>query len=67
MPPDPDLSGYRITVTGSAATAEFSVTEPQLVLSAAEVASLGAGPLTISARQAGSIGLSRPTTIIINP
>ena len=67
VPPDPDLSGYRITVTGSAASAEYSVTEPMLVVSAAEVANLGAGPLTITARQAGSIGLSRPTTIIINP
>ena len=67
VPPDPDLSGYRITVTGSAASAEYSVTEPQLVVSAAQVASLGVGPLTINARQAGSIGLSQPTTIIINP
>ena len=67
VPPDPDLSGYRIAISRSAASAEYSVTEPQLVLSAAEVASLGAGPLTINARQAGSIGLSRPTTIIINP
>ena len=67
VPPDPDLSGYRITITGSAASAEYSVTEPQLVLSAAQVTSLGAGPLTINARQAGSIGLSRPANIIINP
>ena len=67
VPLDPDLSGYRITVSGPTATAEFSVTEPMLVVSAGEVASLGAGPLTINARQAGSIGLSRPTTIIINP
>lgn len=67
VPPDADLGGYRILIAGSAATAEFSVTEPELVLSAVELASLGAAPLTVTARQVGSIGLSRPTTIIINP
>ena len=66
VPPDPDLSGYRIAITGSATATESSVTEPGLVVGAAEVASLGAGPLTITARQVGSIGLSRPATIIIN-
>ena len=66
VPPDLDLSGYRITITGSAASAEYSVTEPHLVLSVAQVTSLGAGPLTINARQAGSIGLSRSATITIN-
>ena len=67
VPPDPDLSGYRIVVAGSAAAAEYSVTEAELMVGASVLASLGAGPLTITARQAGSIGLSRPATIIINP
>ncbi len=67
VPSDPDLSGYRIMVSGSTATAEFSVTEPWLVVSAAELANLGIGPWIITARQIGSIGLSRPSTIIINP
>lgn len=67
VPPDPDLSGYRIAIAGPAGTADYSVTEPQLVVGAAELASLGTAPLTITARQVGSIGLSRPATIIINP
>ena len=66
VPPDPDFSGYRITVTGVVASAEYSVAEPQLVVSAGELASLGAGPWVITARQVGSIGLSRPSTITIN-
>lgn len=67
VPPDPDLSGYRIVITGALATVEFSVTEPELVVSASALAGFGAGSLTITARQAGSIGLSRPATVIFNP
>lgn len=65
VPPDPDHNGYRISIAGSAASAEHSVTEPQLVVTPAELASLGIGPWIITARQVGSIGLSRPSTITI--
>lgn len=67
VPVDPDFSGYRINVARAAGMTEFSVTEPALLVSAAELASLGSGPVTISVRQAGAIGLSRPAVIIINP
>jgi hypothetical protein len=67
VPPDPDLIGYRIAISGAAALLEFALAENQLTLSAAELASLGSGPLTITARQVGSFGLSRPATLTFNP
>ena len=66
VPADPDLSGYRITLSRSGAGSDYSVTDPSLALSAAEIAALGTGPLTIAARQVGSFGLSRPATLTIN-
>lgn len=65
VPADPDLSGYRISVAGAGAAVEFSVIEPTLSVDAAALADLGGGPLTITAWQVGSIGLSRPAQIII--
>ena len=65
VPPDPDLIGYRIGVAGSSGSREWTVTDSQLLIPAAELASLGAGPLTISAKQVGAFGVSRPATIII--
>ncbi len=66
VPADPDLAGYRITLTRSGAATDYSITDPLLALSAAEVSALGTGPITIAARQVGSFGLSRPATLIIN-
>jgi hypothetical protein len=67
VPPDPDLTGYRIAVSGAAGELEFSLPETQLRISAAELVALGSGPLTIAARQVGSFGLSRPATLTLNP
>ncbi len=66
VPVDADFAGYRISLVGAAGTAETSVTEPALLVGATERASLGSGPLTISVRQAGANGLSRPATLTIN-
>ena len=66
VPVDADFAGYRITVARGAVTGEFAATDPALVVSAAEIASLGSGAITVSVRQAGAIGLSRPSSIIIN-
>ena len=66
VPADPDLAGTRIAVTGALSSADFTVTDQNLTITPAEVASLG-GALTIAARQIGSAGLSRPATIILNP
>ena len=66
VPADPDLAGYRITLTRSGAAVDYSVSDPSLALTAAQVAALGTGPLTIAARQVGSFGLSRPATLFIN-
>lgn len=66
VPPDPDLVGYRIAVDGTAGRVERDVAETALTLSAAELAIVGSGPLTVTARQVGAAGLSRPATIFIN-
>jgi hypothetical protein len=62
---DPDVSGYRVTISGSAGTIERDTTAETLTLSAAEAGSLGPGPVAIAVRQVGSIGLSRPASLII--
>jgi len=67
VPPDADVTGTRINLAGAAGNLELSTSDSSLVVAAAQVTALGAGPLTISARQIGSFGLSRPATIIINP
>ena len=66
VPVDADFAGYRVSVARGAVAAEFSVAEPALILGSAELASLGSGAITVSVRQAGAIGLSRPATITIN-
>ncbi len=66
VPVDADFSGYRVSVARGAALSDFTTTDPALMVSAADLASLGSGPISASVRQAGAIGLSRPATIIIN-
>ncbi|MEO6579991.1 MAG: phage tail protein [Sphingomicrobium sp.] len=66
VPTDPDLAGYRITLTRAGASVDYTATDTSLTLSAAEFAALGSGPLSIAARQVGSIGLSRPAMLTIN-
>jgi hypothetical protein len=65
-PPDPAVLGYRLRIAGSAATIERDCSEPQATLTAAEVASLGAGSIEIQLRQIGTLALSRPQIITIN-
>lgn len=67
VPPDADLTGTRITLTGTAASTEFTTSDSSIVVGAAQVVGLGAGSLIISARQIGSFGLSRAATHILNP
>lgn len=62
-PADPSLQGYRLSVAGAI---ERDYADEQAMLSAAEVASLGAGPLEINVRQIGALALSRPRTITFN-
>ena len=64
---DPAVQGYRLRAAGAAATIERDSGVEETVLSAAEVASLGAGPVEIQVRQIGALGLSRPASITLNP
>jgi hypothetical protein len=64
---DPAVQGYRLRATGAATSIERDCAEAQLALTAAEVASLGVGPIEIQVRQIGALGLSRPATLTVNP
>ena len=66
VPADPDLAGYRVTLTRNGVATDYSTSDPALVLTSVQLAALGPGPITIAARQVGSFGLSRPATLIIN-
>ena len=66
VPVDPDLAGYRVTLARNGAASDYSTADPALMLTAAQVAALGTGPISIAARQVGSFGLSRPATLIID-
>ena len=66
VPADPDLAGYRVTLTRTGAATDYSVGDTSLALTATQVSALGTGPITIAAQQIGSFGLSRPATLIIN-
>ena len=66
VPVDADFAGYRISVSGAASTMEIAATEPAIVIGATDVSALGGGPLTVSVRQVGAIGLSRPATLAIS-
>lgn len=65
-PPDPTVQGYRLRIVGSSTTIERDSSELQATLTAAEVASLGAGPIEVQLRQIGTLALSRPATVTIN-
>lgn len=64
-PVDWDFAGYRVTIARGASAVDLSVSEAALSVSAAELAAIGTGPITVSVRQAGAMGVSRPATIII--
>ena len=57
---------YRVTLTGSSASAEFTCGEPVLTIGAAEVATLGSGPAQADVRQVGDWAVSRPAQLSIN-
>jgi hypothetical protein len=44
---------YRVKIVSSAATIEWPVEAPALMVAAADIASLGSGPATIKVRQVG--------------
>jgi hypothetical protein len=56
---------YRIFVTG-AETLERETTEPSVVFSAADVATLGSGPALIKVSQIGDFAASHPAQLTIN-
>ena len=65
-PPDPSLQGYRVRVARASLAIERDCEGEQATFSAAEVASLGSGPVEVHVRQIGSLLLSRPEIFLIN-
>ncbi len=65
-PPDPSLQGYRVRVARASLVIERDCEGEQATFSAAEVASLGSGPVEVHVRQIGSLLLSRPEIFLIN-
>lgn len=63
VPVDPGLRGCRVTLAGSSAMIERDVVEDNAIVSAAELATLGAGPVSISVRQIGELMVSRAATV----
>lgn len=66
-PVDLTVHGYRIRVSGAAGSIERDTTESEALISAAELSTIGPGPLLIEVRQVGSLALSRPATFHLNP
>lgn len=56
---------YRVSVTGSAASAAFDCVSPDLVINAADLAPLGSGPAMVEVRQVGDRAVSRPASLPI--
>ncbi len=63
--PDPSVKGYRLCLSGSSTTIERDFAMTEATFSAAEVASLGTGPIEVQLRQIGTLMLSRPQIITI--
>ena len=61
-----EAQAYVRVETGEEGAIERDFAGEQAMLNAAEVASLGGGPFTISVRQIGALALSRPRTITFN-
>ena len=64
--PDPSVQGYRLRLGGTSSTIERDCSEAQAMLSASDVALLGAGPIALQVHQIGPTALSRPATLTIN-
>jgi hypothetical protein len=56
---------YRIILTGTAGEADYTVGQPSLTVTPADVADLGSGPAQIEVRQIGDFAASRPTQLTI--
>jgi hypothetical protein len=56
---------YRITVTGTAGTVELETDQPNITVTADDLAAAGLGPATIEVRQVGDWAASRPAQIAI--
>jgi len=54
---------YRVTLEGASGSTELIVTAPSATVAATDLAALGSGALTISVRQIGDAGVSRPAEI----
>ena len=65
-PIDGEDHGFRVKLIGVGTLIERDVAEPSATFDAAELAILGAGPLSIEVRQIGSIALSRPAILNIS-
>lgn len=57
---------YRVSAVGSSASVEVTVATAEATLSAAQLASLGPGPVTLQVRQIGDFAASRPASTIFN-
>ena len=57
---------YRVVLTGAGSELDYSVGQPSLAVSAADVATLGAGEIAIEVRQIGDFASSRPCQLNIN-
>ena len=56
---------YRVTITGPGGSIELETSEPHLEVTAAQLVTLGTGPLTIQVRQIGDAAASRPAECTI--
>lgn len=57
---------YRLRLEGSVSAVDVETQAPEASFTAAQVASLGAGPILVSAMQVGDLGVSRPATLSIS-
>jgi hypothetical protein len=57
---------YRVTLTRSAAAAEFLTTQPTLTVAGTDLAALGGGPLAIDVCQVGDAAASRATRLTLD-
>lgn len=66
-PADPGVQGFRLRLLGASGAIARDCADTQTLFSAADVAGIGDGPITIDVHQLGMLSLSRPATITINP
>ena len=59
------MERYRIAIEGAEGSLSLEVAEPQASIAATQLAALGPGSATITVRQVGDRGVSRPALAII--